>query len=139
MRSRFSVVVLLLVLGGLAFAQPVKVAQAAKAPQTVKAVQAASKPAASDAEIEAAIRARFAKSKSGIDKFTVRVQGGVATIEGTTDVVQRKAAATRMAKAAGAKQVINKVEVSAAAKEKASKNLAEGRRRAQVKRSEVPR
>jgi len=129
----------LLVLGGLAFAQPVKVAQAAKAPQTVKAVQAASKPAASDAEIEAAIRARFAKSKSGIDKFTVRVQGGVATIEGTTDVVQRKAAATRMAKAAGAKQVINKVEVSAAAKEKASKNLAEGRRRAQVKRSEVPR
>jgi hypothetical protein len=132
-------VVLLLVLGGLAFAQPVKVAQAAKAPQTVKAVQAASKPAASDAEIEAAIRARFAKSKSGIDKFTVRVQGGVATIEGTTDVVQRKAAATRMAKAAGAKQVINKVEVSAAAKEKASKNLAEGRRRAQVKRSEVPR
>jgi hypothetical protein len=139
LRSRFSVVVLLLVLGGLAFAQPVKVAQAAKAPQTVKAVQAASKPAASDAEIEAAIRARFAKSKSGIDKFTVRVQGGVATIEGTTDVVQRKAAATRMAKAAGAKQVINKVEVSAAAKEKASKNLAEGRRRAQVKRSEVPR
>jgi hypothetical protein len=132
-------VALLLVLGGLAFAQPVKVAQAAKAPQTVKAVQAASKPAASDAEIEAAIRARFAKSKSGIDKFTVRVQGGVATIEGKTDVVQRKAAATRMAKAAGAKQVINKVEVSAAAKEKASKNLAEGRRRAQVKRSEVPR
>jgi hypothetical protein len=129
----------LLVLGGLAFAQPVKVAQAAKAPQTVKAVQAASKPAASDAEIEAAIRARFAKSKSGIDKFTVRVQGGVATIEGKTDVVQRKSAATRMAKAAGAKQVINKVEVSAAAKEKASKNLAEGRRRAQVKRSEVPR
>ena len=139
MRSRFGTVALLLVLGGLAFAQPVKVAQAAKAPQSVQAAQTASKPAASDAEIEAAIRARFAKSKSGIDKFTVRVQGGVATIEGTTDVVQRKAAATRMAKAAGAKQVINKVEVSAAAKEKASKNLAEGRRRAQVKRSEVPR
>lgn len=139
MRSRFGTVALLLVLGGLAFAQPVKVAQAAKAPQSVQAAQTASKPAASDAEIEAAIRARFAKSKSGIDKFTVRVQGGVATIEGKTDVVQRKAAATRMAKAAGAKQVINKVEVSAAAKEKASKNLAEGRRRAQVKRSEVPR
>jgi len=139
LRSRFGTVALLLVLGGLAFAQPVKVAQAAKAPQSVQAAQTASKPAASDAEIEAAIRARFAKSKSGIDKFTVRVQGGVATIEGKTDVVQRKAAATRMAKAAGAKQVINKVEVSAAAKEKASKNLAEGRRRAQVKRSEVPR
>jgi hypothetical protein len=69
----------------------------------------------------------------------VRVQNGVATIEGKTDVVQRKAAATRMAKAAGARQVVNKVEVSTAAKEKASQNLATGRRRAQVKRSEGPR
>lgn len=99
---------------------------------------AAPKAQTSDAALEAAIRAKFAKSKSGIDKFTVRVQGGVATIEGQTDVVQRKAAATRMAKAAGAKQVINKVDVSQAAKQKASKNLATGRRRAQVKRSEAP-
>jgi hypothetical protein len=101
--------------------------------------KSAGKATPSDAEIEAAIRARFAKSKSGIDKFTVRVQNGVATVEGKTDVVQRKAAATRMAKAAGARQVVNKVEVSTAAKEKASQNLATGRRRAQVKRSEGPR
>lgn len=127
MRPEYRATVFVLVLAAMLAAQQAKVA----AP--------ASKPQRSDAEIEAAIRARFAKSKSGIDKFTVRVQGGVATIEGKTDVVQRKAAATRMAKAAGARQVINKVEVSAAAKQKASENLADGRRRAQVKRSEAAR
>ena len=93
----------------------------------------------SDIELEKAIRARFAKSKAGADKFTVRVQGGVATIEGKTDVVQRKAAATRMAKTAGARQVVNKIEVSQAARDKSSENLTQGRRRAQVKRSEAPR
>ena len=92
-----------------------------------------------DVEIEKAIRARFAQSKTGADKFTVHVQGGVATIEGKTDVVQRKSAATRMAKTAGAKQVLNKIEVSQAAKQKASDNLAQGRRRAQVKRSDAVR
>lgn len=127
MRSRFRAAILLLILSGLASAQ------------SAKAGNTAPKLPVADAELEAAIRARFAKSKSGIDKFTVRVQGGVATIEGKTDVVQRKAAATRMAKAAGAKQVINKVEVSSAARHKAAENLAEGRRRAQVKRSEAPR
>ncbi|HSW51123.1 MAG TPA: hypothetical protein VLH09_13155, partial [Bryobacteraceae bacterium] len=55
-----------------------------------------------DLELEHAIRQRFARSKSAGDKFTVRVQGGVATIEGKTAVVQRKGSATRMAKAAGA-------------------------------------
>jgi len=99
----------------------------------------AAKPSPTDAEIESAIRQRFAKSKSGADKFTVRVQGGVATIEGKTDVVQRKSAATRMAKTAGAKQVLNKIEVSEAGRQRASGNLASGRRRAQVKRSEAGR
>jgi hypothetical protein len=97
------------------------------------------KPPVTDASLENAIRQRFAGSKCAEDKFTVRVQGGVATVEGKTNVVQRKAAATRMAKAAGAKQVINKVEVSEAARQQASASLATGRRRAQVKRSEVNR
>jgi hypothetical protein len=96
-------------------------------------------PTSTDAALENAIRQRFARSKSGADKFTVRVQGGVATIEGKTDVVQRKSAATRMAKTAGAKKVVNKIEVSEAARRDASANLATGRRRAQVKRSEVQR
>ncbi len=99
------------------------------------ATPAPSKPRISDAQLEAAIRAKFAKSKSA-NKFTVHVQGGVATIEGKTDIVQHKGGATRMAKSAGALAVNNHVEVSEAAKKKAGDNLEQGRRRAQVKRSD---
>jgi len=91
----------------------------------------------SDAEIEAAIRAKLAKSaKISQDKFQVHVQGGVATLEGKTDVVQHKGTATRMAKSAGALAVNNKIQVSDAAKEKSANNLEEGRRRAQIKRGD---
>lgn len=90
-----------------------------------------------DKEIEAAIRAKLAKSKIGKDGFTVRVQGGVAFWEGATGVVQHKGAATRMAKTAGAKRVVNNIKVSDAAKQTASANLEAGRRRVQVKRGEV--
>jgi hypothetical protein len=90
-----------------------------------------------DKETEAFIRAKLAKSKIGKDGFTVRVQGGVAYWDGSTNVVQHKGAATRMAKTAGAKKVVNNIKVSDAAKETASANLEQGRRRAQVKRGEV--
>lgn len=93
-------------------------------------------PNLTDPQLEAAIRAKFAKSKINADKFTVRVSGGTATIEGKTEVVQHKGTATRMAKTAGARQVVNKVQVSDAAKAQAKQNLESGRRRAQVKRSE---
>jgi hypothetical protein len=43
-----------------------------------------------------------------------------------------------MAKTAGAIAVVNNIKVSDAAKEKAGENLDQGRRRAQVKRSDVP-
>jgi BON domain len=89
-----------------------------------------------DKEIEAAIKAKLEKSKIGKDGFKVRVQGGVATWEGTTDVLQHKGAATRMAKTAGAKAVVNHIKVSDAAKEKAADNLDQGRRRVQVKRGD---
>jgi hypothetical protein len=117
----------------------------AGAPQTPKtaapvhqraATPQPSKPRPSDAQIEASIRARFAKSKIGAEKFTVRVQGGVATIEGKTDVVQHKGSATRMAKTGGALAVNNHVQVSDAAKKKAADNLEQGRRRVQVKRGD---
>jgi hypothetical protein len=88
------------------------------------------------AQLESILRAKFPKSKSA-NQFKVRVQGGVATIEGKTYVVQHKAAATRTAKVAGAGVVNNKVEISEAAKQKAAGNLEEGRRRVQVKRSDV--
>jgi hypothetical protein len=89
-----------------------------------------------DKQIEATIRAKLAKSKIGKDGFKVRVQGGIAYWEGATDVVQHKGSATRMAKTAGARSVVNNIKVSDAAKEKAADNLEQGRRRAQVKRSD---
>ena len=94
-------------------------------------------PKMSDAQLEAAIRAKFAKSKINADKFTVRVQGGVATIDGKTDVLQHKGVATRMCKTAGAAAVSNRVQVSDAAKKKAAGNLEQGRRRVQVKRTDL--
>lgn len=94
------------------------------------------KPRLSDAQLEALIRAKFAKSKSA-NKFTVRVQGGVANIEGKTDVVQHKGAATHMAKTAGAIAVNNHVQISDAARQKAAGNLETGRRRAQIKRGDA--
>jgi hypothetical protein len=90
-----------------------------------------------DKQIEAAIRAKLEKSKIGKDGLKVHVQGGVATWEGTTNVLQHKGAATRMAKTAGAKAVVNHIKVSDAAKEKATDNLDEGRRRAQLKRGDT--
>jgi hypothetical protein len=98
-------------------------------------------PRPSDADLEKAIRARFAASKISTDKFTAKVQGGIATLEGHTDVVQHKGTATRLAKSAGALAVINNIEIGQEAKDKAQANLESGRRRAQVKRSEtaVPR
>lgn len=90
-----------------------------------------------DKEMEAVIRAKLAKSKIGKDGLQVHVQGGVAFWNGSTNVVQHKGAATRMAKTAGAKKVVNNIKVSDAGKETAAANLEQGRRRAQVKRGEV--
>lgn len=90
-----------------------------------------------DAQIEKDIRARFAKSKIAPNKFQVRVQGGVATLEGQTDVIQHKGTATRLAKSGGARAVVNRIKVSQVARDKAARNLTGGRRRAQVKRSET--
>src|SRR5450631_1920519 len=73
------------------------------------AKQGTVRPKLSDAQLEAAIRAKFAKSKINADKFTVRVQGGVAIIDGKTDVIQHKGSATRMCKTAGAMAVNNRV------------------------------
>lgn len=92
--------------------------------------------AANDRQVEAAIRARFAQSKINVNHFVVHVQGGVATIEGHADVIQHKGTATRLARAAGAREVVNRVEISEAARERAEANLAKGRRRVQVKRSD---
>jgi BON domain len=77
----------------------------------------------SDAQIEASIRTKLAKSKIGKDGFTFRVQRGVVTWEGSTSIMQHKGSATRMARTAGAAQVINNIQVTATAKANASSNL----------------
>lgn len=102
-----------------------------------KAPAATGASAQDDKRIEAAIRVKLEKSKIGKDGLKVHVQGGVATWEGNTSVLQHKGAATRMAKTAGAKAVVNHIKVSDAAKEKAAGNLDEGRRRAQLKRGDT--
>lgn len=123
---------------GLAAAASVSDAQTAAAPKTGTPPRPAQQGigAQQDKEIETTIRAKLATSKIGKDGFTVRVQGGVAYWEGSTGVLQHKGTATRMAKAAGAKKVVNNIKVSEAAREKAADNLDQGRRRVQVKRSE---
>jgi hypothetical protein len=90
----------------------------------------------SDAEIERDFRERLKRSKMASSGFNIRVQGGVATLEGSTEVVQHKGAATRMAKAAGARAVVNRIRVSDAARAKSAENLEQGRRREQRTRSE---
>jgi hypothetical protein len=92
--------------------------------------------ATQDVQIEKEIRTRLAKSVIGKDGLAVHVQGGVAYWDGTTDVVQHKGAATRMAKSAGAKKVVNNIKIGDDAKQKAAGNLEQGRRRAQIKRSD---
>jgi hypothetical protein len=87
----------------------------------------------SDAEIEATIKAKLAKSKIGKDGLQVHVKNQIATWTGSTSVMQHKGAATRMAKTAGAIQVVNNIQISDQAKAKAVGNLTGEPRRAQVK------
>src|SRR5262249_25119934 len=115
-------------------------AAAANSPTTTSTKSSASKKAPpsglTDATIEQKIRAKLAKSKIGADKFTVKVQGGVAYWEGKTNVIQHKGAATRMARAAGAVAVVNNIQISDAARQKAANNLPGGTPRAAVKHAD---
>lgn len=86
----------------------------------------------SDAEIEATIKAKLAKSKIGRDGFQVHVKDRVATWTGLTTVMQHKGAATRMAKTAGALRVVNNIKVSDEAAG-AKANLSASPRHVQVK------
>src|SRR6202030_1529383 len=85
----------------------------------------------SDEEIEATIKANLAKSKIGKDGLQVHVKNGIATWTGATSVMQHKGAATRMAKTAGATQVVNNIKVSGEGAFKAEP------RKVQVKTNEV--
>jgi osmotically-inducible protein OsmY len=84
-------------------------ASAATPPKPAPVVNRA---AVNDAQLEATIRTKLAKSKIGKDGFRFHVQRGVVTWEGTTTVGQHKGAATRMARTSGAVQVVNNIKVT---------------------------
>jgi hypothetical protein len=123
-----------------AFAGESQAAPAANAPYAPAKTSPAKKApprGLSDATLEQMIRAKLAKSKIGADHFTVKVQGGVAFWEGKTDVIQHKGAATRMARTAGAVAVVNNIQISDAARRKASHNFDGAVPRATVKRADT--
>jgi hypothetical protein len=74
----------------------------------------AAEPARSDGQIEAQLRTKLAKSLIGRDGFTFRVKDGVVYWEGSTTIPQHKGSATRMAKSAGARRVVNQIRVAGA-------------------------
>jgi len=80
-------------------------------------------PAMSDLALQQTIQDKFAKSKAGGGKFAVKVQGGVAYLSGRAEVVQHKGAATRMAKTAGARRVVNNIALTEAARQRAAKSM----------------
>ena len=131
-------ILLAVCLAEVCFAQQPAAPHARATSSSANAAAAANRPRLSDAQIDATIRMKLAKSKIGADHFKFHVQNGVVTIEGKTDVVQHKGAATRMARTSGALAVVNQIQISEAAKEKARANLESGRRRAQIKRGEAP-
>jgi len=76
-----------------------------------KSVSAEPHAPVSDAQLEATIKTKLNKSKIGKDGFHFKVQRGVVTWEGTTNIGQHKGAATRMARSSWAVQVINNIKV----------------------------
>ena len=126
-----------IMLNSLLLLLPACASIAAAPPPAKAAAPAAATAKLPDAVLEKAIRDRFQRSKIRVEGFTVHVEGGVATIEGKTKVIQRKGTATRLARLAGARGVRNRIVVDEAALERAAANLEMGRRRAQVKRGEV--
>jgi osmotically-inducible protein OsmY len=138
------VLALLAAFAGLSQAQPAaKPVSTAKKSSTKAAASgersrtAGSPSAQTDVQIEKAIRERFADSKIAEDKFEVHVQGGRATLTGNSNVLQHKGVATRLARAQGATEVVNNIEPSEEARQKAAANLTKGRRRAQIKRGDA--
>ena len=100
-------------------------------------VAPSAKAVTSDQLIEHVIQAKFAKSKINVEHFTVSVKGGVATIEGKTNVIQHKGVATRLAKSGGATTVKNHILVSDAAKAAAAAKLHKGEPGAPLARATV--
>ncbi len=92
-----------------------------------------------DVNLEAAIRERFARSKIAANDFAVEVRDGIAYLDGTTDVVQHKGTATRLAKLAGAQEVENRIEISDHGRQQTRRARRGQPRRVHVQRAGQPR
>ena len=110
------------------FGQAAQTDRSAPPKSTTALSKAAAVPRAlPDVQVEHAIQQKFAKSKINAERFTVTVRGGVATIEGKTNVIQHKGVATRLARSGGATVVKNNIQVSDEARAKAAAHLANGK------------
>ncbi len=92
-------------------------------------------PAIPDEALQQKIQDKFSKAKAGGGKFQVKVRGGTAYLTGRADVAQHKGSATRMAKSAGAKRVVNNIVVTEAAKQKMARDSSQARPRAATVKS----
>lgn len=66
----------------------------------------------SDEQLATEIRGRFTRSRIAKNGFRVAVRNGIATLSGETPIVQHKGTATRLARLAGAREVINEIVVT---------------------------
>jgi hypothetical protein len=67
--------------------------------------------ASMDSAIETRLKARLSRSKLNSDGLKFQVKDGTVEWSGFVKIPQRKGAATRMAKSAGAKLVVNRIVV----------------------------
>lgn len=75
-----------------------------------------------DNRISADLAARLRRSKLAADGVRFSVKDGVVTWEGQVAIPQRKGAATRMAKAAGARVVQNRIRLGAGSSPSSANN-----------------
>ena len=78
---------------------------------------------ADDNAIAARLKQKMSRSKLKSDDLKYHVKDGVVEWSGAVSVAQRKGAATRMAKTAGAKRVVNRIVVKGNASHPAAKPL----------------
>lgn len=81
-----------------------------------------------DAELEERIRERLEHSKIATEHFVVKVNRGAVVLEGNTAQSQAKAAATRIARNAGATKVENRIHVRETGKGRAGQRMNRARR-----------
>jgi hypothetical protein len=109
----------------------------ASTPKAAPAKAAPAKSAKSDTAIDQKLRERLSRSKINANHFTFKVQNGTVIWEGKTDVIQHKGAATRMAKSVGARNVVNNIQISEAARQKAAARLEKGRKKGAIKKAQI--